>query len=85
MAAIGCRIAKIGPKPVTSIGSVLNKRTASIQEMCQSTQEMRILEDTTFAPNSVNFPTIEDYILLEAANGYKVAVINQSWVITYNA
>lgn len=82
--AIGCRIAKIGPKPVSAAGIVLDKRTATVGEMLHTTSEMRVLEDTTNAPNSVGYPTIEDYIRLEAAQNYKVAVINQSWIITYN-
>jgi len=84
MAAIGCHIAQIGPKPVTATGTVIEKRSASIGEMLQTTQEMRVLEDTTNAPSSAGFPTIENYIKAEALLGYKVQIINQSWIITYN-
>lgn len=82
--AIGCRIASIGPKPVSAAGTVLNKNAATVAQMLTATQEMRVLENTTLAPNSAGYPTIEEYILLEAAQNYKVHVINQSWIITYN-
>ena len=85
MAAIGCHIARIGPKPVSATGTVLDKKSATIGQMLQVTNEMRILQDLTNAPSSSGFPTIEDYIKAEALLGYKVQVINQSWVITYNA
>ncbi len=84
MAAIGCHVAQIGPKPVTPTGTVIDKKSATINEMLQTTQEMRVLEDTTNAPSSSGYPTIEDYIKAEALLGYKVQVINQSWIITYN-
>lgn len=84
MAAVGCHVARIGPKPVSAAGAVMDKRSATIGQMLQTTQEMRILEDLVNAPSSVGYPTIEDYVVAEAVLGYKVAVINQSWVITYN-
>lgn len=84
MPAIGCHIAALGHKPVSTTGTVLEKKSATIGQMLQTTSELRVLEDTTRAPNSLGFPTIEQYILTEAAAGYKVAVINQSWIITYN-
>lgn len=84
MAAVGCRVATIVMKPIAADGSVIDKKSATIAQMTHSTSEMRVMQDTVNAPNSTGFPSITDYIKLEALDGYKVAIINQSWIITYN-
>lgn len=83
MAAISCRIAKIVQVQINPLGVVIHKNSATIAEMLTGSTELRVFEDTANAPNSTGYPTIENYIKAEANDGFKVSVINQTWIITY--
>lgn len=75
--------AYIGPAYVLPSGTVKAKDRMTIADMLQATQEMRVVPDATI-PNSANYPTIEQYITLEAAAGFKVKAINGTIIVTDN-
>lgn len=83
MAAIGCHVALIVSKKINPIGGILPDN-ATIGMVANSSSEFRVKYDSTI-PNTANYPTIEDYIKLEAQSGYKVQIINQTHIITYNS
>lgn len=82
--AIRMHFVTIGMKPITAVGTVLDKNTATIKAMTQASSELRILEDSDL-PNTSGFPTIEDYLTLEAAGNFVIYYLGQNFIITYHA
>ena len=87
MAAIGMHIANIGMKSIASNDiTVLDRNVATISSMMTASSELRVLaRNDGLAPSASDFPTVEVYLIREAALGYKVYVLNQTMIITYNA
>ncbi len=83
MAAVGVHFVNIVPKPTNALGGVVNKGTASMTQLLQMSTEFRV-EETADVASSTGFPTVEDFVKAEALLGYKVAIINQSYIILYN-
>lgn len=83
MAAVGIHVARLTMKPIRS-GSVLNKESATIQEMIGASSELRIIPDSLIA-NTSGWPTMEAYLKLEAADGYVANHISQNMIVTYKA
>jgi len=75
-------IARIGQKPITPAGTVLDKNEASIKEMMTATTEDRILTDPAI-PNTAGFPRVKDYLELEASVDFVLCHLDQNMVITY--
>jgi len=73
------RIAYIKPFNVRD-GVVLTNTT--IDNMINSDTELRMMADIANAPNSVNNPTIINYLQLEANDGFTLSHIDQNIVMT---
>lgn len=58
-----------------------SKGTTTIKEACQFTTEHRVFPDPT-NPNTDNYPSIRDYLVLEAAAGFEPVQIGQYFIIT---
>lgn len=67
-------------------GSVyhITNTTKSIKETLTFSTDWRITPDTDI-PNSANYPTLKDYLNLEAAAGFAPVQVTQNTVITYHA
>ena len=74
--------AYIGPVQVDTVGNIHDKSTASIGVVASTTQEMRVLYDATYAPNGINNPTIEAYLVLEDTAGFVLKAITTSIIVT---
>lgn len=57
--------------------------TRNISECLNFSEEHRIFPNNS-NPNTEGYPTLEDYLNLEAADGYIPQIVNQSMVITYH-
>lgn len=53
----------------------------SLKEALNFTTEHRIIPDASI-PNSANYPTIQQYLTLEAASGFQPVQVAQYFVIT---
>lgn len=74
-------IAQIVLIPVDTMGNVVNKNTATIKDMMTASSEHRVAPNP-YNTNSNNYPTIEEYIVLEDAAGRKLAHMDQYKIIT---
>jgi hypothetical protein len=74
-------VARIGIVPISQIGTVVDKRTATTGEMMTASSEQRVLVDDAI-PNTAGNPTIKTYIEAEDVGGYKLAHLDQTYVIT---
>lgn len=59
---------------VDATGEVLDKNRATIAQMQRATSQQRV-DDTSY-------PTVEEYLNLEAAAGYQFAHLDQTYIIT---
>lgn len=68
---------------IDSTGKVVDKndRATTIKTMMTTGTEPRVMPDPLNA-NTNNSPTIEAYLILEDAVGYKLAHLDQTFVIT---
>ena len=82
--AIRTHISYIVPTLVNSVGSVVNKATATIAETMQSSTQMRIATDSQ-NDNTNGNPTLEQYIKEEANDGYVVSFISNTVIVTHHA
>jgi hypothetical protein len=73
-------IAPVNVHPLT--GARVNK-SQSINDVIMTDTAMRIIPNAA-VPNSANYPTLEQYLTLEAAGNYKLQHLDQTTVITYN-
>lgn len=85
MAAIGCHYARVGLVQVNALGVVVDKNNTSIKGMLDASSQHRVLPDVDNAPNSTGSPTIPDYVIAEAADGYIVGYMDQNSIVTYAA
>ena len=74
MVAIPTHVVYVRPTNVDNTGKVVLKNDSSIRTMLVTNTEMRIVPDQQ-SPNSLNYPTIKDYIIAEAASGYLLVSI----------
>lgn len=81
--AVGIHVVYIGRKPIQPDGTVLNKNTATIQQMQNASGEDRVLADSAIE-NSAGYPTIKAYLEAEAADNYVLHHISQTMIVTYN-
>jgi len=75
-------VARIGQKPITPAGTVLDKNEASVKEMMTATTEDRVLADPAM-PNTASFPTVKNYLELEASADFVLYHLDQNVIITY--
>jgi len=83
------RLAVIGLVHVTPVGTVLDDN-ATLEERASSSSEFRVLDNVdgsaeggSPAPNSAGHPKLAAYLELEAGDGFAVAVLDQTYIITH--
>ena len=83
--AIGVHFVRLGLFTVDINGARIDKSGlgASINTMKSTSMEFLVIPDSSI-PNSSGYPTMKEYIQLEAADDYVVNHIDQSIIITYN-
>ena len=77
-------VARTGIVTVNAAGTVKPKTQMTIGEVGTSSSEFRVLVDTSIA-NTAGYPTVGDYLVAEAAAGYNLIHLDQTYVITSNA
>lgn len=69
--------------PMSTLNSnVINKNTATIKEVLNSEMEMRIVADDSLS-NSLNNPTIEEYLILEEGDMFYLQYMSNTCMVTY--
>jgi hypothetical protein len=63
-------------------GGQLIAEDATIRERLEFTTEHRVLPNPN-VPNSANTPSIEDYLIAEAADGFEPKYIGQYMIVTF--
>lgn len=83
--AIGVHYVRVGLFTVDVNGARIDKSgsSASINTMKSTSMEYLVIPDAS-VPNSAGYPTMKQYVELEAAGNYVVYHIDQSIIITYN-
>ena len=83
--ALGVHFVRLGLFTVDINGARIDKSGlgASINTMKSTSMEFLVIPDAT-VPNSSGYPTMKEYIKLEADDNYVVSHIDQSIIITYN-
>lgn len=83
--AVESRLATFGLFQVDTISGRVYQRGAgnnlSIKEVLRFQTEHRIVEDATLSNTSGN-PNLKTYLELEAADGFQLKEVNQSFVVT---
>lgn len=82
--AIGIHVAQIVMRPVSSSGVVLDKATATMDQMMDASTEQRVLYDTAI-PNTLGYPNVKTYLEREATTDYVVYHLDQTYIVTYDA
>lgn len=84
--AVLCHIVTLKIVPINAAGQVKLKDSpnTTMSDMLTASGEIRVVPNDD-VPNSAGYPTIEDYILAEAANDFVLGHINQTHIITYDA
>lgn len=83
--AIGVHFVRLGLFTVDINGARIDKSGsgASINTMKSTSMEFLVIPDAS-VPNSSGYPTMKNFIQLEANNNFVVNYIDQSIIITYN-
>ena len=69
--------------PCDKQGAPILKESSTIKQvMDQGEHQHRIVPDIAHAPNSVNYPTIKDYLILEDGDVYKLVYMDQFTIVT---
>jgi hypothetical protein len=76
-------VARVGLFTVDSAGNRLDKccPTTTINQLKDTRQEFLVIADPTI-PNSSGYPTLTNYLKAEAASGFSLQHLDQSFVIT---
>ena len=85
MAAVGCHIVAVQFVAVNpQTGQVVSKDdpNTTISDVLHTAHDHRIISDSS-VPSSSGSPTIKNYLLAEAAAGYKLVYMDQTKIITY--
>lgn len=83
----GIHIARVGFFSVNSkTGKFIDKNhpDTKIRDVLRTEHQHRVIADVTNAPNSVDNPTVDDYLRLEAAAGYILRHMDQTMIVTYS-
>lgn len=72
---------KVGIFKVNSNGQKIDINTAKISDMLNIQHESLVIPNANI-PNSAGYPTVQDYLSLEANSGYQLLHIDQNIIIT---
>ena len=83
--AFGVHFVRLGLFTVDINGARIDKSgpSASINTMKSTSMEFLVIPDAA-VPNSSGYPTMKDFIKLEADDNFVLSHIDQSIIITYN-
>ena len=73
-------VAKLGLVKLDTLGNLLAAEY-TIKARITANEEIRVLPDASI-PNTVNTPTIEDYLAAEDAANFKFVHMDQTYLIT---
>jgi hypothetical protein len=78
-------VARVGLFTVDANNNRIDKccHKTTINDLKNSSMESLVLPDND-NPNTLNYPTIQEYLTLEGNNGFVLRHIDQSFVITDN-
>lgn len=81
--AVSTHYVELGLFHIKPDGTAYQRGNANmtIKESLNFETQHRVVEDADI-PSSIGNPTIKAYLEAEAAEGYRVAIVNQSMVIT---
>jgi len=82
--AVGMHFVNVGMVQVDANGTRVDKTTTTIKGMLIGGTEHRVLPEAD-VPNSIGYPAIKSYVVLEAASGYVVYHMDQYIIITYKS
>lgn len=85
MAQIGIHVVNIyfGPiNPNTGAPMMGNDPTVTIKQRTSS-QSKHVIMPSSDVPNSAGYPEVAAYLKLEAASGYVLQHIDQTFIVTY--
>lgn len=85
--AVGIHIARTAFLAINrDTGLPVNKNdpTTKIKDTLRTEHRHVVLPDTTNAPNSAGYPTVDAYLRLEAAQDYVVKHLDQNMIVTYD-
>jgi hypothetical protein len=82
--AVGIHIVKVGMVNIDGTGTFVDRSAATIGQVMNSSQELRVLPEST-VPNSANYPTVDAYLRLEAAIDYVLHYMDQYTIVTYES
>ncbi len=85
--AVGIHIARTAFLAINkATGLPVNKSdpATKINDVLKTEHRHVVLPDTTNAPNSAGYPTVDVYLRLEAANNYVLRHLDQNMIVTYD-
>lgn len=83
--AVGIHVVRVGLFTVDASNNRIDKNASSttINQLKNTHHEFLVIPDAT-VPNSAGYPTIKDYLVLEAASNYVLKHLDQNTIITYD-
>lgn len=82
--AVAIHIAHIAFLPINKrTGKVVDKNNSTINETLATEHRHVILPDTIKSPNSIDHPSVDEYLILEAAGGFVLKYMDQNTIVTY--
>ena len=70
--------------PLTGLIVDKNNPATTIAEVIKSDLQFRVVPDAS-VPNSATSPTIDDYLQLESASGFKLVQLSNTVIVTESA
>jgi hypothetical protein len=69
---------------VDNTGTIIDKNSkdTTINQLKNTRMESRIIPDSN-VPSSAGYPTIKEFLTLEAAAGFKLHHMDQTYIVTY--
>lgn len=84
MAAV--HVVRVAPFTVDNYNNRIDKNDPTVQiNVYKNTHLEHLIIPDSQIPNSAGYPTIKEYLELEATSGYELRHLDQSFVITYQA
>lgn len=85
--AVSIHYVNVGLVHVDALGNVVSKdsTTTTLKDMMTANTEHRVIPRTTGAassPNSAGYPTVAEYLALEAAADHALAYMDQYTIVT---
>jgi len=82
--AVNVHVANVSLVTVNAAGVVKPRVGMTIGEAIRTNNEVRIMQDATL-PHTTGYPTVKTYLELEAADGFLLYHLDQTYCITYDA